>query len=811
MKNMIKYILLSLIIIGCATNEFDPINIFDNEELNESDCRKFIVGDDEYNLYVNNDRIEATDDGIHIKGAIFSDAGNTNVLMTSGDFILSYDKTDDFPNSPIIKGYGTREFPMTGFLDMFHSTEKSGGDVEFNTGKHFKSIPEYSDYLLTENKYYFWHKVDKRENTGKRDKKKFIIGMCELKAYEFFTSPYNTEIIMKGDFRRGTELDDESKRIKVEDMKIGLSAAGDYEFFPYQYTNSLVNAVEDYEFRGFKTFIYFAGDIPLRKYPLKINGKAWFYPRLNSNNQMDLFENGLEEGDYSVGIKGDLSFDRSLISTIPDDMIIALERATVSVDYKRDSSNINIAGEFKDKNYMSRIFGEESLKHFVEKSETGRMYCNVGEDFNENRLYIESTFSMYIPGMGNTIVREGVVSISPKGKEITGKIDMPYSMGVVRVKGSLSDNGDFELKGNSFGSFKVGNNMRYASDLYLTITQQGVAIKGYLTMPHDIGDIDVDGGIKNDGGFELKAKKSSNIKVNSSFTVPGELNFEIINNSIKLDGSLLLPCGIDKTDVEGAIVYDGIVFSGKVRAPLSFKNVSTSINMELQIDSRHRSELFGEVEFASVLDRVSNIRCGLFSNNITVLGYTSESIVLGGDVNVNAKNMRLSGSYSEGVFLDGIIEMPHGLGNAFVSGSITDDENLHLSGKLKDKIHVVGVAELNNNITVMADAEEIQLSGDVDMLTFGNMPVSGSVEKNSYSLSGNKDLKAQSFGRVVLDVSAKTIISPGKIVVSGNASGNYSVGSDRYVVDKPLAISPNWGRGEMGVCTNIPYYGKVCY
>ncbi|MEM1135431.1 MAG: hypothetical protein AAGI07_06285, partial [Bacteroidota bacterium] len=102
--------IIAAIIQSCDLGDFEPINAFTREPL-EDDALSLETGTGcNFDLLVNNDRFTETNQGISIKGSVYLQAEGEPFFLTSGEFTLT---TDTEGKISAFEGFGTASFPET--------------------------------------------------------------------------------------------------------------------------------------------------------------------------------------------------------------------------------------------------------------------------------------------------------------------------------------------------------------------------------------------------------------------------------------------------------------------------------------------------------------------------------------------------------------------------------------------------------------------------------------------------------------------------------------------------------------------------
>ena len=132
-----------------------------------------------------------------------------------------------------------------------------------------------------------------------------------------------------------------------------------------------------------------------------------------------------------------------------------------------------------------------------------------------------------------------------------------------------------------------------------------------------------------------------------------------------------------------------------------------------------------------------------------------KSITLPGDIELAAKRLDIKVDSKDGVSLQGEIILPHGLGEASVTGKLSSDE-LSLSGSLRTGT----VIDLGNGLQLPSanmkfsfstnPAKGFELEGDLQIPFVGMVSVKGKLKKGDFLLEGKASTAQISFGNVPL-------------------------------------------------------------
>ncbi|NVO09461.1 MAG: hypothetical protein HXX16_05815 [Bacteroidales bacterium] len=766
-KVIINLIWLShfLILTRCKVDDIKPIDIFAKEQLTSPTELPTNSLNGANKLYVNSDRIIQTPDGYNIKGTIFSESSYGIIPVTSGDFMIKNPSGDGMVKSSKngisaisnsstsldFHGYGTAEFPATGLLQQFTTNKVSGSTAYYKTGKILKTESDFSNLPLVDSIYYFHYIIDQsteRNSKGKDQK----IKNTTFTFKDFFLDARDPAVFFLGDIKsKGKDL--------VKNLGIGISAGGKIPFNPLTYSNTLEQAVGGTGFTPFLGHLFFGGEIPIRKYPLKVVGRAVINTGFSSAGVTDFFDRGFDESSFQMGANGYVTFDKSLISFLPLNLDVKLAKATLQAEYTDNNATIRFAGEYSNFDYLREILGEDILRFIPVTASEGKMYASIGTQLSDYKLYIESALSINIPGLGLQPINDVVIFISPAGIQLSGKISMPYEIGSVEIHGIINSDGTFKLTGTTHSGIRFNSDLRYDANISVELSNNGVILSGNLSLPYGIGDAQFVGEIT-DRGIGLTGSFDSRIRFSPDVSVQAALSFTANSwEGIKLQGNLNMPAGIANVGVYGEITLRGLALGGT------------------------------------------------FSSNID----------FGSGVQIPAVNMAVDASTWGGVNMRGSLNLPYGLGGVAVSGGLTSDIDLYLGGKLGSNLSIVGVSIFNCDLSLSASiARGVKLNGSVKMPGgIGDVGMGGGITSSGFNLYGEKTINID-FVIISLNTGFQIGITQSAVNISAYGEGCVGIPVPyppwTYDLCETVGVSvePDWGNGSFELCMDFPVIGSQC-
>ena len=833
---MKKYftLLIIIIILSCSKQDFTPIDIFEEETLkNESAIKLDISNKNGANtLYVNQERISYIKNGYHIKGTIFSETQSGLCPVSSGDFtfqnILNQTTTSNF------NGYGTSNFPKISWIKNFEGDYQYASYVNYKKGKEFKVEEENKELPLLDDVYYFNFKIDKSKSKTKNENRYSTqtLKKQSILFKDFFVDYRDPAVILRGDMSYSKEYLNRNPQNKIpkkfhqiKDLTIGLSANSNFEFIPFKYSNLMEKETGGTGFEEFMGSMYLAGKVPIKKYPIFIEGRCLFDM---AKNPLDFFNKGIFDANYRMGFNGELMFGHELINLIKKDLEVELAKATLQLQFNKTDSYLKFAGEYSEKDVLETLLGKDVCKYLPSTSDKALIYGKIENTLSDYLLYIESTLDIKFPGIGQKKLKEAMFKLSKDGIELMGKIDMPYNIGEIEIKGKIRDNGDFEFNGNTECNFQLNQNLSFNSRLNICLKNSGISINGEMDLPYDIGALNIEGGINSDGSFNFKGNKNCELNIYSNLSYNSTLEFNLNNNGIKIKGDLNLPFGLGNIDVEGSLFSDYIKLYGSFNNNLNYLEANCQTILNLDFNSKQGVNLDGTINFPLNIGSV-NVIGYLNSNELKVTSKTKFSGAIDFDfMKLPSFNTELSASTKDGIYLSGKFQLPYNLATISAYGKIKTNTFIELNGKLS-ALNISGVKNFGCNLDATLATNSINLGGSIDFMDLGHFNINGHINNSGLHMSGNKkfpEIKAGCNiiavgGSIKLNFAIGTTLTQSSVSLNGNVSGKIkgevelfnaigvSIGFKVKTKDinANLSITPNWDNGTF----EISPYGNYLF
>jgi hypothetical protein len=752
MKKPAIFLLSVLAVLNnsCDREVVEPIDIFKTEEL--TNPAGLDLGNDEGidKLMVNADRIIQTPSGFHIKGTIFSESLSGVIPVTSGDFTI--DKTG-VSAAAISKGLGGIDF-------------KGYGTASFPTTGIFAAtditeIPG-SETWYNKGKIFKLEKGNSilplldekyyfrhRIDNGKG--KEYRMKKISVKLREYYLDARDPSTLFAGDVYSEKAG---TKKLIVENGAIGISANELWEFIPYKYSDNLEKVTGGTGFEKMNGGISLTGIVPLKKYPLKLLGRGVINTSFSKQGTLDFFERGFDDASFRIGVNGKLYFTNELVSFLTGVDTVSLGKATLQAEFSDSDFNIRLAGEYSD-DILDRFLGKTMMSFIPYNAKEGVMYMRGSGNPDDFLIYVEEKISLNIPGLGVTPLTNSIFSITKDKVGLSGTLTLPYNIGNVNVTGSVMRDGTFILTGLTNCNIDLGSGLVYNTDLQVEVTEKGVKFKGAMSLPYGVGDVQVTGGLLSDEIYFSGLLKSAIVfPVNAS--VNSNLNVTISSKTgVRLDGSLSLPGGIGNVAVSGQISASELLLTGTVGSGVS-------------------------VSFGNVSVRTSG-------------------------------SMSVTASSRSGVILRGNVSLPLSLGNATATVRVTTG-GLSMTGDLGSSVNISGVKVFNADMSVSASTGSgMSMSGSMKFPgNFGWIYVSGSVSNSSYRLTGDAGSFSLDFGIIGLSSDfSVSVTSWGGVGFSGSGTGSVGVGELKVSYSVGIDVNIDWSDNSVELCIDFTL-GSAC-
>lgn len=666
----INLLLLLLLLASCQKELIEPIDVFEVEIPGDTLQLALGNGSQAPQLYVNADRIDETEYGYHIKGTIFGKSLSGFIPLTAGEFVFSSGSGGLKSGMPLdFNGYGTADLPAFGLLDGFDFTEIPGADVYYNTGSVFKEESKSALLPLQDETYYFRYKLDK----GKKKGKEFRKGQMTLLLEEHFLDPTDPAMICTGSvFSKNKKTNIKTKII--EHGAIGISANEQWEWEAPQFSERLEEISGGTGFVPMNGGIYFGGIIPIKKYPLKIEGESVINTSFSSSGMNDFFERGFDEASFQMGINGTLFFSKDLIPFLPLPDTLQLAQASLQTEFSDESASLRLAGEYST-DCLSQFLGAEMTQLLPHTSREGLMYARCTDDPDDFLIYLEQQVNVSVPGMGDMPLQNSIFSITKDSVGFSGFMALPYGIGEVDVRGVLHRDGSFLLKGSAESGIDLGGGLAYEAALDIEISNSGIVFTGNMDLPFNLLQAEIEGGLTLDevwftGSLEGNVTFAEGVSLHTNLSLTASSK-----TGVALEGGLNLPAGIGNVGIRGDLFYDHFALTGTIDAGLNMNfydlTIKTGTSMSLTVDSRSGVRFAGSVKFpfnfgsvhASITIEPGNVLefTGKFGSGLAISGVSVFDIDLFFTVNS-----------TEGLYMWGHFYLPGDLGGLYGKGWISD-------------------------------------------------------------------------------------------------------------------------------------------
>lgn len=653
MKTLLKslaLIIISLLLTQCKTEDFEPIDIFEEEVLPIDDSGNINLDSSIVNvgkscdgteLFAYKERVKETPNGFEVKGTLFTQTNIGLTALSSGDFNI--DKGSD-RSLVKLEGFGSMLPPKLGLLkDNLLFSDLFGASLSYGRGDDFRSFsPELP---LQDNSCYFRFNIDPAADflPGKIGGP-MMIGNTLINFKDMYLQADAPAILVKGDMygfdknAKPEALPDGASKFKkfkakagklspkwsITNVSIGLSAEPHFVFRPAKFSDELEEIVGGTNFEEFKGSLYLKGTVPLKKYPIDVTGELVYDNSFSPLGAMDLFDRGFENAAYRVGFNGKVEFGHFLLDFLPLDLRVELGNATMQQNIDLDESFMRLAGEYDSARFYDEILGPEVAKLLPTQTFSGKMYLNVGTKLSEWEMYIENQLEINIPGVGRQPFQKSVLHINNEKIEVQGLATLPWGIGQIQLKGLVKKDGTFSLKGKANAGVDFGKGVKLGSAIDVEVSNAGVFLNGMLTLPGGAGDFVVKGEISSQR-ILLAGSQRTNIKFGKGEALQTNLTLEANSDKgVFLKGFMKTPLQVAEVAVEGEISSRGMMLRGLIKGKVDFGVTKLQTDLSLAASTWGGAQLSGMIDVPLVIIGGNLAATGMIDSP-TKFGLTAEA------------------------------------------------------------------------------------------------------------------------------------------------------------------------------------------
>ena len=639
MKKILLLFAMFVFVSSCRDRNFEPIDIFEEEEKPPVDGEGNIVADSSIlnvgstcngvDLYAYRDRVQQTSDGYQVKGTLFTQTTLGLTALTSGDFTINKGQGGDLVK---LEGFGSTLLPGVGdFAGVMNFSDIFGANLSYGKGNQFRGQDE--TLPLKDEACYFRFNLDPAADflPGKIGGP-MMIGNTLVNFKDMYLNSEAPAILVKGDmyfFDKNSKpeaiKDGASKFAKfkakagklspkysISDVSIGLAAKPHFPFRPAKFSDELEEIVGGTNFETFDGSVYLKGTVPLKKYPIDVTGEFVYDNSFAGYRIADLFENGLDNTAYRLGVNGKVEFGHFLLDMLPLDLRVELGNATLQQQFALSGESfIRFAGEYDSARLYDELLGPEIAKVLPTTTYSGKMYVNIGTELSEWELYMENQMEINIPGVGRQPFQQAILHFNNQGIYVSGLATLPYGIGQIKLTGELNKDGSFALKGMANAGVDFGKGIKLGSALNVEVSNRGVFLNGMLQLPGGISDFTVEGELSAER-LMLKGTQRININFGNGEALQTDLSLEANSDKgVFLHGFMKTPLQVALVEVDGEISARGLALRGLIKGKLDFGVTKLTSDLSLNATTWGGAALSGAIDVPLVI----------IGGNIAVTGY----------------------------------------------------------------------------------------------------------------------------------------------------------------------------------------------
>lgn len=308
-----------------------------------------------------------------------------------------------------------------------------------------------------------------------------------------------------------------------------------------------------------------------------------------------------------------------------------------------------------------------------------------------------------------------------------------------------------------------------------------------------------------ENGFELHTVVDRDITLaNGIVLASNHLNAHVSSETgFTLDGSINLPYGLGEGEVTGRMIPGGhLEMEGFLKADATFdlgnglELPTADMTFRVSSDPSEGIYLKGMVKLPHVIDYIA-VEGYLHKDDFSLTGTVNNDVKFG-SVTLSSRNGVLMLSKTEGAYLKSTFALGEKLGERVMEGYINAHE-IKLSGTLKSSIPIGGHNfPFANGKVSASNLTGISISGRIDLYKFTSN-VSGKLTAiNVFDLTGSSSLDG-----TYIKCSISVRVRPSQVGLTGTGKIYGLLGNEIY--SGSVSFEPNWADQSMKAC-----YSGVC-
>jgi hypothetical protein len=306
-------------------------------------------------------------------------------------------------------------------------------------------------------------------------------------------------------------------------------------------------------------------------------------------------------------------------------------------------------------------------------------------------------------------------------------------------------------------------------------------------------------------GYEFETIVDNDITLPNGITIASrELDVSISSvEGLTLEGDVEMPFGLGETHVTGQLSKDGLSLSGSLKAgasiPVGNGLLLPTAEMAFSTSTNPNEGIYfeGKLELPHGIGFV-DVEGTLTKDGFSFTGITNRAIDFAG-VNLLSKSGKLTISSTNGIYFESAFGFGAGFGDQSLKGFITAQE-IKLTGSFTRGLPIAGhTFTFTNGNIVASTLTGVVIAGNINLYVF-TANVSGKMTSvNSFNLKGSVGYNGTYFKSTI-----NVTVQPTAVSLAGNGTVYGLLGNQLY--SGAISFKPNWGNNTIQAC----YNGNIC-